>query len=68
LPRTRPAVVIEATAVFDELHVPPAIESVNVVVAPLHTVDAPIIGGTDGAPLTVMLFVDEVLPHVFDTV
>jgi hypothetical protein len=67
LPRTIPDADTDAIALLEELQVPPARESTRVMVAPLHTDDAPIIAGTTGTPFTAIALVTVVLPQVFDT-
>ena len=52
-----------ATAVFDDVHTPPAVALVNVVVEPAHTSVVPLIAATTGIALIVtVVFTVEVQP------
>ena len=55
-PVTTPALVTVATAVDKLVHVPPgvAVASVNVIIAPEHTLSKPVIAPAFGNALTVM--------------
>ena len=66
-PVTIPVVPILAFALL-VLHVPPVTVSVMVVVAPVHTVDAPEIAPAFGAGLTVIVLVAVAVPQPLVTV
>ena len=64
---TPPATV--ATEAFDEVHVPPEVASVKVVLEPVHTVNVPAIAaGAAGTVPTVTAAVAVELPQALDTV
>lgn len=50
-----------------ELHVPPVVEQLNVLVDPEHTVESPLIAATVGRAVTVMDLVFVVVPQPFVT-
>lgn len=56
-PRTTPLPLTVATVVVLLLHVPPPIELLSVVLAPGHTVNVPVIDGTEGILMTVTVAV-----------
>ena len=61
-PLTTPVDAFTVAIDVDELvHVPPAVEFVRVVVAPVHTVDDPPIAANDGAPLFTVIVIVLVL-------
>ena len=67
-PLTIPDELTVALAVLLLLHVPPAVASLNVVVAPLHTDAVPVIVPAVGAALTVTTLVATAAPQLLITV
>jgi hypothetical protein len=53
LPVTIPAVLMAATAVLEELHVPGVVASLSVMVVAVHTLAGPAIGAGKGFMVTV---------------
>jgi hypothetical protein len=67
-PETNPNRTV-ATPLFDELHVPNAVASDNVIVLPTHTDVGPVIGFTDGnAFIDTVLLAEAVQPAALVTV
>lgn len=68
IPVTVPVALTVAMAALLLVHVPPAVESLRVVVLPAHTVVAPVMAATVGAPLTVTVAVRLIAPQLVVTV
>ena len=66
-PVTIPVAVTAATAALLLLHVPPAVASDNVVVAPVHTVVVPVIVPAVGVAVTVTVAVAVAVPQALVT-
>ena len=67
-PETIPEVgATVAIPVDPEVHVPPVVELLNVVVAPAQTVAVPVIAPS-GDAITVIIFVADALPQLLVTV
>ena len=64
MPVTIPVLPIVATDGVPELHVPPGVASVNVIVEPWHTEDSPPIAAGKGFTVTVTLLLQPVVPSV----
>jgi len=62
-PVTTPVDDTVATAVLDEVHVPPVVADANCVVEPEHTFVAPVIAATVGSALTVTAVAADVAEH-----
>ena len=68
MPVTTPvAGLTEATALLLLLQLPPAVASLNVVVAPLHTVVVPVIAATAVPVVTVTVVVAVAVPQLLVT-
>jgi hypothetical protein len=63
-PVTTPAALTAPIDALLLLHVPPAIESVKVIVVPAHTTDAPLIVPADVLPPTVTVAVRLIAPQL----
>ena len=68
LPVTTPVELTEAIEALLEDHVPPVVESNNVIEEPKQTVEAPLIGLTVGNGLMVMARVRTIVPQPLTTV
>lgn len=67
-PFTTPPLVTVATEVAEELQVPPLTVLLNVVLAPVHTPDEPLMLPAPGDAFTVMVVVDTAVPQLLVTV
>ena len=68
LPLTTPEALTEAIVAADELHTPPVVVLVIVMLAPSQTAVAPVIAATTGSGFTVTALVTGVAPQVLVTV
>jgi hypothetical protein len=64
MPATTPDVLTEATAVLEEVQVPPVVASASVMVAPTHTGPAPVMVPALAAGLTAIGVVVVAVPQL----
>jgi hypothetical protein len=67
-PFTTPVELTDATPALLLLHVPPGEVFVSVVLVPVHTLDAPVIGAIGVALVTFIIAMALLLPQLLDTV